>query len=108
MTTFDEREKAFENMYAHDQEMQFKAAARGNKKLGLWAAERMGLAGDEAEAYAKTVVVADLEEPGHEDVYRKVSGDLEARGVSFTETELRTKMRELAAIAKDEVMKEAD
>ena len=78
MTTFDERENAFENLYAHDAEMQFKAEARRNKLLGLWAAEKMGLTSDAADAYAKTVVIADLQEVGDEDVYRKVSADLAA------------------------------
>ena len=73
MSTFDERESAFENKYAHDEEMQFKAQARCNKLLGLWAAELMGKSGDEAEAYAKEVIIADFEEAGHEDVVRKVA-----------------------------------
>jgi hypothetical protein len=76
MTTFDEREHAFENKFAHDAEMQFKAEARRNKLLGLWAAELMGKSGQEAADYAKEVVKADFEEAGHEDVVRKVSGDL--------------------------------
>ena len=76
MTTFDDREKAFETKYAHDQEMQFRAEARRNKLLGLWAAELMGKTGDDADAYAREVVKADFEEAGHEDVVRKVAGDL--------------------------------
>jgi len=85
MTTFDDRERAFESKFAHDQEMQFKAEARRNKLLGLWAAERMGLSGDEADAYAKSVIIADFEEAGDEDVYRKVAGDvgLEALGAQI-------------------------
>jgi len=76
MTTFDERENAFEAKFAHDEEMQFKAQARCNKLLGLWAAAKLGKTGSDAEDYAKTVVIADMEEAGHEDVYRKVAGDL--------------------------------
>jgi len=108
MTTFDNREQAFENMYAHDAQMQFKASARRNKLLGLWVAEKLGLSGDEADAYAGTVVVADLQESGDEDVYRKVSGDLEARGVSVTETEIRRQMNELLTLAKEQVMSESE
>lgn len=106
MTTFDDREKAFENKYAHDAEMQFKAAARGNKKLGLWAAERLGLTGDAADDYAKTVVAADLEEAGHEDVIRKVKGDFADKGVALDETELRTTLDRLHAEAKIELLGE--
>jgi hypothetical protein len=104
MTTFDDREKAFEKKYAHDAEMQFKAAARRDRLLGLWAAEKMGMSAEEAAEYAKSVVIADLEEAGDEDVYRKVSADLEAKGVS-TEG-LREKMHELLADAKLQVMSE--
>ncbi len=77
MTTFDDRESAFEAKYAHDEEMVFKAEARANKMLGLWAAEQQGISGDEADAYALTVIKADFEEAGHEDVVRKVAADLE-------------------------------
>jgi hypothetical protein len=103
MTTFDDRENAFENKFAHDAEMQFKAEARRNKLLGLWAAELLGKSGDEADAYAKEVIKADFEEAGDEDVYRKVSGDL---GDKATETEIRTKMVELLAVAKAQLMQE--
>lgn len=102
MTTFDDREKAFENKYAHDEDMRFKAAARRDKLLGLWAAERMGLAGAEAEAYAASVVIADLEEAGDDDVFRKVSADLTAKGVATDG--LRAKMAELLAVAKVQLM----
>lgn len=104
MTTFDDREKAFEKKFAHDAEMQFKAQARRDRLLGLWAAELMGLDADEAADYAKSVVIADLEEAGDDDVYRKVSADLEAKGVP-TEG-LRAKMSELLAIAKAQIMEE--
>jgi hypothetical protein len=103
MTTFDERENAFENKYAHDQEMQFKAMARRNKLLGLWAAGLMGLSGDAATEYAMSVVKADFEEAGDEDVYRKISGDL---GDKADETTIRTKMRELLAEAKAQIVEE--
>ena len=95
MTTFDERKNAFENKYAHDTEMNFRAEARRNKLLGLWAAEKMGLSGDAAEAYAKSVVVEDLKEVGDQDVYRKVAADLEAKGVAVPEAELKRKMTDL-------------
>jgi hypothetical protein len=103
MTTFDDREQAFEKKFAHDAEMQFKAEARRNRLLGLWAAERMGLAGDAAASYAMTVVKADFQEAGDEDVFRKVAGDL---GSKATEAEIRAKMGELRAIAKEQIMKE--
>ncbi len=106
MTTFDNREQAFENKYAHDAEMQFKAQARRDKLLGQWAAELMGLEGEEAETYARSVVIADLEEAGDEDVYRKVSGDFAAKGVDVPETELRGKMAQLLAVAKAQLMEE--
>lgn len=104
MTTFDERENAFENKFAHDNEMMFRAVARRNKLLGYWAAELMGKAGDEAESYAMEVVKADFEEAGHEDVVRKVAGDL---GDKATADEIRAKMAELLAIAKGQLLKEA-
>lgn len=104
MTTFDDRENAFENMFAHDEEMQFKAQARANKLLGLWAAELLGKTGEEAEAYAKEVIHADFEEAGHEDVFRKISGDL---GAKADETTIRTKMVEFLAQAKEQLAKEA-
>lgn len=103
MTTFDDRENAFENKFAHDAEMQFKADARRNKLLGLWAAELMGKSGDDADAYAKEVVKADFEEAGHEDVYRKVAGDL---GDKASEAEIRAKMAEFMSTAKAQLMEE--
>ena len=104
MSTFDDRENAFENKFAHDAEMQFKAEARRNKLLGLWAAELMGKTGDDAAAYATEVVKADFEEAGHEDVVRKVSGDL---GDKATADEIRAKMEELLSVAKGQLMDEA-
>lgn len=106
MSTFDDREQAFERKFAHDAELQFKAAARRNKKLGLWAAEKMGLAGDDAEAYAREVIASDLEEAGDEDVFRKVRGDLETKAGGVAEAELRAKMAELMTAAKAEIMSE--
>ena len=106
MPQFDDREKAFERKFAHDAEMQFRAEARRNKLLGLWAAELMGRKGSDAEAYAREVVAADFQEAGDEDVFRKVSGDLEAGGANVPEAEIRKKMRELMAEAKAQLMNE--
>jgi hypothetical protein len=103
MSTFDDRENAFENKFAHDAEMQFKADARRNKLLGLWAAELMGKSAEEAAEYAREVVKSDFEEAGHEDVYRKVSGDL---GTLADETTIRTKMAQLMAEAKAQLLTE--
>ncbi len=103
MATFKDRENAFENKYAHDADMQFKAEARRNKLLGLWAADLMGKSGDDAAAYAREVVASDFEEAGDEDVYRKVSGDL---GDKAGETTIRSKMVELMTEAKAQIMKE--
>lgn len=103
MTTFDDREHAFEAKFAHDAELQFKADARRNKLLGLWAAELLGKSGDEAAAYAAEVVKSDFEEAGHEDVFRKVSGDL---GDKADETTIRTKMEELMAEARLQILSE--
>ncbi|UWQ15701.1 DUF1476 domain-containing protein [Aliiroseovarius sp. M344] len=103
MTTFDDRESAFEAKFAHDEEMIFKAEARANKKLGLWAAEKMGKTGDDATAYAREVIKSDFEEAGHEDVVRKVTGDLN----TVSADEVRAKRAELLAIAKAELVKEA-
>jgi hypothetical protein len=104
MTTFDDREHAFENKYAHDAEMQFKAEARRNKLLGLWAATLLGKTGDDALAYAKEVVKADFEEAGHEDVYRKVAGDL---GDKADEATIRKQMAAFMVEAKQQLMQES-
>lgn len=103
MSTFDEREQAFEKKFAHDAELSFKAEARRNKLLGLWAAELLGKTGDEAAAYAREVLKADLEESGDEDVYRKISGDL---GDKADEPTIRAKMKELLSIAKEQILSE--
>ena len=99
MTTFDKREDAFEKQFAHDEELKFKAEASRNKLLGLWAAEKLGKSGADADAYAKEVVAADFEEAGDADVLRKVLGDLSAKGAAVTEAEVRAKMSELLATA---------
>ncbi len=104
MTTFDDRESAFENKFAHDEEMKFRAEARCNKLLGLWAAELLGKTGDDAQSYAKEVVIADFEEAGHEDVVRKVAADLGDLADADT---IRGKMAELLRVAKEQLVKEA-
>ncbi len=104
MSSMKDRENAFENKFAHDAEMQFKAEARRNKLLGLWAADLMGKSSDEAAEYAKEVIKADFEEAGDEDVYRKVSGDL---GDKAEEATIRAKMVELMGVAKAQLVDEA-
>jgi hypothetical protein len=106
MASFDDRQKGFENKYAHDQELQFKAQARRNKLLGLWAADKMGLSGEAADAYAKSVVKADFDEPGDEDVFRKIRKDLDAKGVAQSDHQIRRTMDELLATAKEQLMNE--
>ena len=104
MSSFDDRADAFENKFAHDAEMQFKAEARRNKLMGLWVAEALGKSGDEANAYAAEVVKADFEEAGHEDVMRKVLGDLDGK---LPEDEVRAKYEALMPVAKAQLMDEA-
>jgi hypothetical protein len=101
MTTFDKREEGFERQFAHDEELRFKANARRNRLLGQWAAQKLGLSGAEADAYAKEVVVADLEEAGDHDVFRKIRKDFDAKGVAESDHQIRRTMDELmqAAIA---------
>ncbi|WAC25986.1 DUF1476 domain-containing protein [Ancylobacter sp. SL191] len=99
MSTFDNREDAFEAKYAHDEALKFKAHARRNKALGLWVAEKLGLAGADADAYARTLIEADLQEAGDEDVYRKVKADLDAKGLDVSEHRIRRTMDELLAEA---------
>jgi len=106
MTTFGEREKAFEDKYKHDQELQFKVEIRRNKLLGLWVAELLDFTGADAEAYAKEVISADFEEPGDADLVRKILDDLAAKNVDLSEHRLRKKMDELLAVAKDQIMAE--
>jgi hypothetical protein len=106
MPTFDDREKGFEAKFKHDEELQFKATARRNKLLGLWAAGLMGLSGAEADAYAKEVVAADFEKPGDDDVVEKVMGDLKAKSIDRSEHQVRKQMEALMPVARDEIMKE--
>lgn len=104
MTTFDKREEGFEKQFAHDEDLRFKAMARRNKLLGLWAADKLGLKGADADAYAKSVVLADFEEAGDHDVFRKVRGDLDAKKVSgVSDEQLRAMMTELLARAVGEI-----
>jgi len=95
MTTFDKREEGFEKKFAHDEELRFKATARRNRMLGLWAAEKLGLAGDAANAYAKEVVLSDFEEAGDHDVLKKVQKDLDAKGIAQSEADIRRVMNDL-------------
>lgn len=107
MTTFDDRERAEEAKFAHDEEMLFRINARRNRLLGAWAAERMQLDAAETEAYAKSVVQADFEEAGDEDVIRKLLGDLTAAGVDTTEAEIRSTLEAKAVEARRQLMGEA-
>ena len=95
MTTFDKREEGFEKKFAHDEELRFKANARRNKLLGMWAAEKLGIQGAAADAYAKDVVMADFEAPGDGDVFSKVRKDFDAKSVALTDQQLRRTMDEL-------------
>lgn len=103
MAGFDDRENAYENKFAHDQELKFKAEARRNKLLGLWAADLMGLAGDAAEDYARSVIRADFEEVGDEDVFRKIRADFDAKGVNQSDHQIRRTMDELMAKAVEQI-----
>lgn len=103
MASMDERKNAFENKFAHDEELKFKAMARRNKMLGLWAAEKLGKTGDDAEAYAREVVKSDFEEAGDHDVFRKVRGDFDAAGVEQSDHQIRRTMDELLDQAIEQV-----
>ncbi len=103
MTSFEDRENAFESKFAHDADMQFRAEARRNKLVGLWAAGLMGKSGDEAQQYAVSIVQADFEEAGIEDVVRKLVTDL---GSHASDTQIRAKMAELLPVAKSQLMQE--
>lgn len=107
MTTFDDRENAFENKFARDEEFQFKVTARRNKLVGLWAAEKMGLTPEEADAYAKSVVQADFEEAGDEDVIRKLLGDLTSAGVEMDEAAIRAALDAKMVEARRQFIEEA-
>jgi hypothetical protein len=104
MTTFDSREQAFENMFAHDEEMAFRVTARRNKLLGQWAAEKMGLTAEETAAYATSVVQADFEEAGEEDVIRKLLGDLTAAGVQTDDDTVRAALADKTVEARRQLM----
>ena len=106
MSGFKDREKGQEAKFAHDAELRFKAEARRNRLLGLWAAEQMGMSEDHAKEYAAEVVAADFEEAGEEDVFRKVAGDFKAKGSSVSEEMIRKKMAELVHVAREQVLSE--
>ncbi len=106
MSNFEDRQKGFEGKFAHDQELEFKATARRNKLLGLWAAGLMGKSDDEADAYAKEIVKADFEEAGDNDVFRKVRADFDAAGVEQSDHQLRRQMDDLMAEAVDQIESE--
>lgn len=106
MSTFDDRERAHEAKYVMDQETEFKVMARRNKLLGLWAADLMDLEGEDAEKYAKSVVLSDLEEAGDEDVFRKVRADLDAARVDRSDERLREQMAQLLPVAREQILKD--
>jgi hypothetical protein len=106
MTTFDQRKDAFENRFALDEALRFKAVARRNKQLGLWAAALLGKSGTDAESYASDVVAADFEEAGDQDVFRKIRQDFDAAGVAQSDHEIRRTMDELLAVAVEQVKSE--
>lgn len=108
MTAFDERERAYEKKFALDEELRFKVSVRRNKLLGLWAAEKLGISGSAAEDYAKSVVKADFEMPGEEDVVRKLLRDFADKKVDQSEHQVRRTMTELTAIAMSQVEAEAE
>ena len=107
MTNFEDRERGFERKFALDEELKFKATARRNRLLGLWAAEQMGITGDDAQAYAREVIKADLEEPGEEDVFRKIRRDFDAKGVAQSDHQIRRQMSELMGQAVSQIETEA-
>jgi hypothetical protein len=106
MSGMDDREKGFESKFAHDKEIEFKAGARRNKLLGLWAADKMGIEGEAAEAYAKSVIVADFEEAGDDDVFRKVRADFDEKKVELSDHLLRKQMDDLLNEARQQIMSE--
>ena len=106
--SFHDREKSFEAKHKLDEELRFKAESRRNKLVGLWAAAKMGIEGTDADAYAKTVVMADMEEPGIEDVIRKVMGDFKERGTAVSEAELRAEMDRQMGVAIEQVKESFD
>ena len=107
MTTFNDREKAAEAKFSHAQETEFKVMARRNKLLGLWVAEHLNIAGDEAEAYAREVVKSDFDRPGDEDVFEKVWGDLQAKNIDLSEHRVRRHMTDLLQEAHRQIVEES-
>ncbi|MDN2581331.1 DUF1476 domain-containing protein [Aquibium sp. ELW1220] len=105
MTNMNDRRDAFESKFAHDEELKFKATARRNKLLGLWAAEKLGKTGDAADAYAKEVIASDFEEAGDNDVFRKIRRDFDAAGVEQSDHQIRRTMDELLAVAAEQLTK---
>jgi hypothetical protein len=103
MTAIDDRQKGFESKFALDEELRFKANARRNKLLGLWAAEKLGKSGEAADEYAKSVVMADFEEAGDDDVFRKVRKDFDAAGIEQSDHQIRRTMDELMAVAAEQI-----
>lgn len=106
MSSMNDREKAFENRFVHDEQLKFRAISRRNKLLGLWAAEKMGKTGDEASRYAMEVVKADMEEAGEEDVFRKIRRDFDAAGVDQSDHQIRREMADLLLVAIDQIKAE--
>jgi hypothetical protein len=107
MTNFEDREKGYERKFAHDEELKFKATARRNRLLGLWAAEQLGISGDEAQTYAREVIKADLEIPGDDDVFRKIRRDFDAKGIQKSDHQIRSKMVDLMGVAVGQIESEA-
>lgn len=106
MTTIDDRKRVFEDKYARDQEFAFRVESRASRLIGLWVAEKIGLSGDDAATYAREVVSANLDEPGLDDVLRKVRGDLDAKGIALSDHLLRKQMDALLEQAKDQIFEE--
>ncbi|MBI1210889.1 MAG: DUF1476 family protein [Alphaproteobacteria bacterium] len=103
MSGFDKRREGYESKFAHDQDLKFRATARRDKLLGLWAAEKLGLSGEAAEAYAKDVIKADFEEPGDEDVFRKIRKDFDAKSIAISDHQIRREMEDLMHVAIEQV-----
>jgi hypothetical protein len=103
MSGFDKRREGYESKFAHDQDLKFRATARRDKLLGLWAAEKLGLSGEAAEAYAKEVVKAEFEEPGDHDVFRKIRRDFDAKSIAISDHQIRREMEDLMQVAVEQV-----
>jgi hypothetical protein len=106
MESFERRKDGFERKFAHDEELRFKAMARRNRMLGHWAAEKLGLSGPDADAYAREVVKADFEAPGDEDVFRKIRTDLDAKNIALSDHQIRRTMEELLVKAAEQIQAE--